>query len=71
MNPLRLGGGRKVMIEVTASNSAPWRGDFYIECHGNYLHTNPEDIPQYTEDSTIEFIEWEIWRTDGKVVVPS
>jgi hypothetical protein len=65
--PLLIGGGQKIRIEVTASNSATWSGEFYIECHGNYLHAKTEDLPQYTEPSTIEFIGWDEWQSD-KVV---
>lgn len=39
-------------IEITSNNSALWRGEFYIQCHPNYVN-GPR--------ATFEFIQFKNW----------
>lgn len=57
--PLLFSGGAKIEVEVSSTNSTPWRGAFYIECHPNYLGG---------ARATFEFIEWETWLTNHTIV---
>ncbi|MFC1994477.1 hypothetical protein ACFLVI_04345, partial [Chloroflexota bacterium] len=56
--PQRLGGA-KIAIVVSSSNSAPWKGDFYIECHGNTIEEGMMDRAEF------EFVEWQTYSRDN------
>lgn len=57
--PLLIGGAKKIGIEVSCTNSASWKGEFYIECCPNYLNG-----PQ----ATIKFVTWETWAANHNVI---
>lgn len=50
--PAIIVGGAKIEIEISSPDSALWKGEFYIQCHPNYLGG---------AKATFEFVEWEIW----------
>jgi hypothetical protein len=49
--PLLFSGGAKIEVEVSSSNSALCRAEFYIQCHPKYI---TKKFPHYTE-ATFEF----------------
>src|SRR4030042_1430830 len=55
--PLLFSLGHKMDIEVSSPNSAIWKGEFYIECHGKYVM---KEFPYCTE-ATFEFEAWDKW----------
>jgi len=55
--PLLFSLGHKIDVEVSSPNSAIWKGEFYIQCHGKYV---TKEFPYYTE-ATIEFETWNKW----------
>lgn len=52
-------GGARIGIEVSSPDSALWKGDFYIECHPNYLGG---------ARATFEFVDWELWAASRNVI---
>lgn len=59
--------GAKIKVVINSSNSALWEGEFYIECHGNYVI---KDFP-YRKNATFEFVEWDAWSNTHDVIQPS
>jgi hypothetical protein len=53
-------GGAKIDIEISSHEAVLWSGDFYIECHPNYLGG---------ERAKFEFVEWEAWARDKNITV--
>ena len=45
-------GGVKIDVEISSHEAVLWNGDFYIECHPNYLGG---------ERAKFEFVEWNTW----------
>ena len=45
-------GGVKIDVEISSHEAVLWNGDFYIECHPNYLGG---------ERAKFEFVEWDTW----------
>ena len=51
-------GGVKIDIEISSYEAVLWNGDFYIECHPNYLEG---------ERAKFEFVEWNTWVKDKNI----
>jgi hypothetical protein len=51
-----IAGGSKIDIEASSYETVLWRGEFYIECHPNYLGG---------DRAKFEFVEWGMW-IEGK-----
>lgn len=51
-------GGVKMSLEISSHEAVLWNGDFYIECHPNYLGG---------ERAKFEFVEWNAWAKDKNV----
>jgi len=53
-------GGVKIDVEISSHEAVLWNGDFYIECHPNYLGG---------ERAKFEFVEWDTWVRDKKITL--
>lgn len=51
-------GGVKIDVEISSHEAVLWNGDFYIECHPNYLGG---------ERAKFEFVEWNTWVKDKNI----
>lgn len=52
-------GGVKIDIEVSSCETVLWKGEFYIECHPNYVGG---------DRAKFEFEEWGSWRKSHHVI---
>ena len=51
-------GGVKIHVEVLSYESVLWKGEFYLECHPNYLGGHR---------ARFEFTEWDTWVKDKNI----
>jgi hypothetical protein len=52
-------GGFKIDVEISSYQAVLWHGNFYIECHPNYVQG---------ERAKFEFIEWNKWAANRNIV---
>ena len=51
-------GGAKIDVEISSHEAVLWNGEFYIECHPNYLGG---------ERAKFDFMEWNTWVKDKNI----
>jgi len=53
-------GRVKIDIEISSHEAVLWNGDFYIECHPNYMGG---------ERAKFEFVEWDTWAKGKNITL--
>lgn len=64
--------GARIEIELSASNSSPWRGTFFLQCHGQYVTGNwstglKQAIAGLASPAQFQFEPWNKWLETHRI----